>query len=222
MPLTDTCKNFVPARTEGNQSKLGIRCAGLFGADDNPVSPTSVCCFWAFPRWAAERFKTLAEAYWLHSRLNSAVPWLYQDPAGSAQITGQGHRAEPLAHGEHSVCDSDGAEAFNQEQAALTGTHLHLTLISQGKCFHPLKKEELGSCRGEFNFSEEQWKSQLNCLQTATKKKEASSKQCGLPRTKPDAVYGARKTLRQRSSCGNALHLQPCSLFQNTCEAWSV
>lgn len=84
MPLGDTCRNFNPARTEGNQSELVTRHASLFGFDDNPVFRTLVCHLWAFPDWGAEWFKTLAKACWLQSRLNPAkVSWLYQDLAGA-------------------------------------------------------------------------------------------------------------------------------------------
>lgn len=54
MPLGDTCKNFVPARTEGKKSELEIRCAGLSGFDDNLISLRSDCHFWAFPARGAE------------------------------------------------------------------------------------------------------------------------------------------------------------------------
>lgn len=81
-------------------------------------------------------------------RLDPAVSWLYQDSAGGLavpRIIGKGPRAEPLAHGKHSVCDSHRAAAFNQDRAALTGTHFtHLTPISQGKCSQPLKKGLIG------------------------------------------------------------------------------
>lgn len=140
------------------------------------------------------------------------VPGLSWSP-GSAKDHWEG--AQTRAHGEHFVSDSHRAEAFTQDWAALIGTHLHLTPISQEKCSQPLKKEELGSYVEKLNFPQEQWKNQLNGLQTATRKKETSNKQCGLPRTKLDAVCGVRKALGQRSSCRHALCLQqlPCFFF---------
>lgn len=68
------------------------------------------------------------------------------------QISGKGGRPQPLARGERSVCESHRAEAFNQDLATCTGTHLYLAPISQGKCSHPLKKRNWGVIQENLTF----------------------------------------------------------------------